>query len=244
MKTWIVGLAPIVALAAVIGGSYSAPGVRLGVAVLVAALFGLGWPHYLGIPAKKTLGVIIALAGACSAVGAAFTAGPGYLDQAPIFIALGIGSVFAVQLVRGTGQIHRLESTLGAGAGVAMSAMGAGWIAAHRFTGDGGMTLVTGVAALVALGVGLLRWPDRIVAPLGMVLATLAGPLAAMVLTDFSLLPAAVVSAVVAAIVMAFRKLSSLAGAPRSVPGALAMGLAPVSSLGALVYFIDKLLIT
>ncbi|WP_427015335.1 permease [Pseudarthrobacter sp. P1] len=244
MKSWITGLAPIVALAAVIASSYSALGLRVGVGVLLAAIFGLGWPYYLGIPAKKTLGTIIALAGTGSAVAAALTEGPGFLVHVPIFIALGLGSVFVVQLVRGTGQVHRLESTLGAGAGVAMSALGSGWIAAHRFTGDGAMTLVTGAAALVALLVGLIRWPDRVVTPLGLVLAALAGPLAALLFSEIQVVPAAIVGLVVAAVVLAFRRLGTLAGAPRSVPGALAMGVAPVASLGALVYFVDKLLIT
>lgn len=244
MKSWITGLAPIAALAAVIASSYSALGVRVGVGVLLAAAFGLGWPYYLGIPAKKTLGTILALTGAGSAVSAGLAVGPGYLVHVPVFIALGLGAVFVVQLLRGTGQSHRLESTLGAGAGAAMSALGAGWIAAHRFTGDEAMTLITGAAALVALLVGMIRWPDRVVAPLGLVLAALAGPLAALLFSEIRVIPAAVVGVVVAAVVLSFRRLGMLAGTPRSVPGALAMGVAPVVSLGALVYFVDKLLIT
>ena len=103
--------------------------------MVIALAVGVGWPHYLGIPAKKTLAAVIGLCGAGSAVAAASVPAPGYLDWTPGFIALGVISVFVVQLVRGTGQAQRLESTLGCCVGVLLSCLGAGWIAGARFTG-------------------------------------------------------------------------------------------------------------
>jgi hypothetical protein len=48
----------------------------------------------------------------------------------------------------------------------------------------------------------------------------------------------------VGGVLVSFRRLANLAGPPRSLPGAVAMGIGPVTALGSLVYFLDKLLIT
>ena len=151
--------------------------------------------------------------------------------------------MFLVQLVRGTGQAQRLESTLGCCVGVLLSCLGAGWIAGARFNGVKEMMLVAGMSAAVALLAGLIRWPDSIVAPLGIILAGLAGPLAGLVLSDVAVLPAAVFGVVVGAVLVSFRRLVTFAGSPLNFPAALGMGLAPVSAVGSLAYFIDKLLI-
>ncbi|MBN3497632.1 permease [Arthrobacter pascens] len=243
MESWSIGVIGLAGLAVIIASIYRTSDVLLAVAVLIALTVGVGWPHYLGIPAKKTLAAVIGLSGAGSAVAAATVPAPGYLDWTPGFIALGVISVFLVQLVRGTGQAQRLESTLGCCVGVLLSCLGAGWIAGARFNGVKEMMLVAGVSAAVALLAGLIRWPDSIVAPLGTILAGLAGPLAGLVLSDVAVLPAAVFGVVVGAVLVSFRRLVTLRGTPLNFPAALGMGLAPVSAVGSLAYFIDKLLI-
>jgi len=246
VKSWTMGIAGIVALAAIIAASFGDLGISLAVAIVLSAAFGIGWPHYLGIPAKKTLATVIALAGIGAAVSAALTPAPGYLVWPPVFLALGIGAVFVVQLVRGTGQSHRLESTLGAGGGVLLAVLGAGWIGAQRnfVIAGGAMMLITGASAVVALLISLIRWPDRIIAPVAVVLAALAGPMAALLFSDIHILPAVIIGALVGGVLVSFRRLANLAGPPRSLPGAVAMGIGPVTALGSLVYFLDKLLIT
>ncbi|MBG0739973.1 permease [Paeniglutamicibacter antarcticus] len=244
MRSWTAGIAGIVALAVIIAASYATLSISLSAGIVLSAVLGMGWPHYLGVPAKKTLGSVIALTGACASVTAALTPGPGYLSWLPVFLAVGVGAVFVVQLVRGTGQSHRLESTLGASAGVLLAGLGSGWIASHRFTGETAMTLIAGVSALVALLIGMIRWPDRVIAPLAIILAALAGPLAALLFSEVHIIQAAIIGAVIAAVLMSFRRLGTAAGRPRNVQGAIAMGIAPLGALGALVYFIDKLLIT
>ena len=243
LGSWTIGLVGIAGLAAIIAGVYTTREALVVVAVLIAAAVGIGWPHFLRIPAKKTLAAVIALPGAASAVAAAMVPAPGFLDWTPGFIALGMMAVFVVQLVRGTGQAQRLESTLGCCAGVLLSCLGAGWVAGARFNGVREMLLVAAASAAVALLAGLIRWPDSIIAPLGIVLAGLAGPLAGLVLSDIAVLPAAVFGVVVGAVLASFRRLATLRGAPLNFPAALSMGLAPVSAVGSLAYFIDKLLI-
>lgn len=244
LQSWSIGVIGLAGLATIIASVYRTPDVLLAVAVVVALAVGVGWPHYLGIPAKKTLAAVIGLPGAGSAVAAAYVAAPGYLDWTPGFIALGVTAVFVVQLIRGTGQAQRLESILGCCVGVLLSCLGAGWIAGARFNGVKEMLLVAGVSAAVALLAGLIRWPDRIIAPLGIVLAGLAGPLAGLVFSDIAVLPAAVFGIVVGAVLVSFRRLVTLRGTPLNFPAALGMGLAPVLAVGSLAYFIDKLLIS
>ena len=243
LGSWTIGLVGIAGLAAIIAGVYTSREVLVAVAVLIAAAVGIGWPHFLRIPAKKTLAAVIALPGAGSALAAALAPAPGYLDWTPGFLALGMMAVFVVQLIRGTGQAQRLESTLGCCVGVLLSCLGAGWIAGARLDGIREMLLVAAISAAVALLAGLIRWPDSVVAPLGIVLAGLAGPLAGLVLSDIAVLPAAIFGVVVGAVLASFRRLVTLRGSPLNIPAALAMGLAPVSAVGSLAYFIDKLLI-
>jgi hypothetical protein len=243
VKSWSIGVIGLAGLSTIVASVYRTPDVLLAVAVVIALAVGVGWPHYLGIPAKKTLAAVIGLSGAGSAVAAAAVPAPGYLDWTPGFIALGVTAVFLVQLLRGTGQAQRLESTLGCCVGVLLSCLGAGWIAGARFNGVKEMVLVAGVSAAVPLLAGLIRWPDRIIAPLGIVLAGLAGPLAGLVFSDIAVLPAAVFGVLVGAVLVSFRRLVTLRGTPLDFPAALGMGLAPVSAVGSLAYFIDKLLI-
>jgi hypothetical protein len=243
LGSWTIGVVGIAGLGAIIVGVYASREALVAVAVVIAAAVGIGWPHFLRIPAKKTLAAVIGLAGAGSALAAAYAPAPGFLDWTPPFIALGIMAVFVVQLIRGTGQAQRLESTLGCSVGVLLSCLGAGWIAGARFNGVREMLLVAAISGVVALLAGLIRWPDSIVAPLGIVLAGLAGPLAGLVLSDIAVLPAAIFGVVVGAVLVSFRRLVTLRGAPLNVPAALSMGLAPVSAVGSLAYFIDKLLI-
>ncbi|MBT2537031.1 permease [Arthrobacter sp. ISL-69] len=243
MKPWTIGTIGLAGLAVFVGGAYTSPEVLLGVAILVALAVGIGWPHFLGIPAKKTLAAIIGLPGAGSAVAATYVPAPGFLDWTPAFIAAGVMAVFLMQLMRGTGQAQRLESTLGSSAGVLLSCLGAGWIAASRFNGVKEMLLVAGISAAFALLAGLIRWPDRIVAPLGIVLAGLTAPLAGLIFSNIAVIPAAVVGVVVGAVLVSLRRLVILRGDAINIPAALGMGLAPVAAVGSLAYFIDKLLI-
>src|SRR6478735_3686657 len=218
LGSWTVGVVGIAGLSAIIAGVYASPEALVVVGIVIAVAVGIGWPHFLRIPAKKTLAAVIALPGAGAAVAAGLVPAPGYLDWTPGFVALGMMAVFVVQLIRGTGQAQRLESTLGCCAGVLLSCLGAGWIAGSRFNGVREMLLVAAISAAVA-------------------------PLAGLVLSDIAVLPAAIFGVVVGAVLASFRRLVTLRGAPLNLAAALGMGLAPVSAIGSLAYFIDKLLI-
>lgn len=243
MKSWSIGVVGLAALAVIIAATFRSQDVLLAIGVLAAAAVGIGWPHFLAIPAKKTLAAAIAVPGIGSAVAASIIEPPGFLEWTPGFIALGVIAVFVIQLIRGTGQAQRLESTLGCCAGVVLACLGSGWIAGARFNGVKEMVLVAGLSAAVAVAAGLIRWPDRIVAPVGIVAAGLVAPLAGLVWSDIAVGPAAVVGVVMGSVLVSFRRMVTLRRGRLNFPAVLGMGVAPVWAVGALAYFIDKLLI-
>lgn len=243
MKSSIAGLIGIIALALLVAGHFLGLGWAVGVSLALAVAFGYGWPHYLNIPAKKTLGTVLAVTGAAAALTAGMTVDGDYLAWTPIYLALGFGAVMVVQLLRGTGQKRRLESTLGAGGGVAIAGFACGWVGSFRFLDGPGMTLIIAISTAVALLVGMVNWPDRVLAPLAIVLATLAGPLAALLFSDVRIVPAAILGLLVGAVITSFRRLRTLAGPARNLLGMVAAAVAPILSLGGLVYFVEKMLL-
>ena len=246
MKPWVGsvsgGAIAVAGTSAMVAASWGGPLVQLAAAAVVALAVGFGWPHFLGIPAKKTNSTVIAAAGLASAAAATFTPGPAYLVWTPLAVGVGVMTVMVVQLIRGTGQPHRLESVFGAGAGVLLCSLGAGWIATARLTGAGSMLLVAGISTVLALLIGMIRWPDTIVAPLAIAFAGLAAPLTALVLADIDVLPAAVVGLAIGAVLAAFRRLNSMRPFPLAPPGLIALGLAPAFAVGAIAYFLERML--
>ncbi|MUK02603.1 hypothetical protein GM708_12115 [Vibrio cholerae] len=218
--------------------------IAVGAACVLAAV---GWPHVLGVPARKSQSAAIGLSALLAVALTATVPGPSFLAWFPASVALGVGAIFMIQLVRGTGQSHRLESTLGASSGVVAIGMGSGWVAADRLAvnaANSGVMLVTGVSILVALAVCLLPFPDRLVGPAAVVLSALAGPLGALLFTDVPALPAAVVGLACGAVLAGTRRLLIARDAPLTMPAALAAGITPVLAIGALVYFLDKLFLS
>ena len=248
-RTSVAAAAGAAALAtgAIVGSSYASLQAVAIAAALACIVAAVGWPHILRVPAKKSQSAAIGLAALLAVVLTATNPGPSFLAWFPASVALGVGAVFMIQLVRGTGQSHRLESTLGASSGVVAVGMGAGWVAADRLAvnaADSGMTLVTGLSILVAIAVCLLPLPDRLVAPAAVLLATLAGPLGALLFTDVPALAAAVVGLACGAIMAGTRRLLVAREAPLAAVASIAAGVTPVLTIGAVVYFLDKLFLS
>jgi hypothetical protein len=236
-----------VALIAIVGASYVSLAASAAVVVVLILVAAIGWPHVLGVPARKSQSTAIALSALAACTAAYLSPSGAALAWLPVAVALGVGAIFVIQLIRGTGQSHRLESTLGASSGVFIITLGAGWIAAENLgvnAGTSGVTLVTGISVLVAISTALLPWPDRMVGPLGVVLAALAGPLCALVFTDVEGLAAGIIGAVCGAVVMAGRRLVISRDAPLNAAAVLAVGVAPILGIGSLAYFLERLLLS
>lgn len=239
--------AAAIATGAVVASSYvSLTAVATAVGAL-CVLAAIGWPHVLRVPARKSQTTAIGVSALLAVVLTATVSGPPFLTWFPASVALGVGAIFMIQLIRGTGQSHRLESTFGASSGVLAVCMGSGWVAADRLAvsaADSGVMLVTGISILVAIAVCLLPSPDRLVAPAAVVLAALAGPLGALLFTDVPALPAAVVGGTCGVVIAGTRRLLVAREAPLAVIAAVAAGVTPVLAVGAVVYFLDKLFLS
>jgi hypothetical protein len=246
----IVGTA-LGAIAVVVGASYAgSPGqanLFIWAAVcLLVLVFAAGWPRLLGLPAPGALSGVIGAAGLAAASLAAFWPMPQPMFWFPACAALGLVLVFFTQLLRGTGERLRLESTLAGAAGVLVSVLASGWVAADRLApnaANSSMMLVSGASLAASILVCAIRWPDRIVFPLGLLMAALVAGMAGIAAADVAVLPAVVAGAVSGAVVVGFRALLVAGGGPRDTWGALAVGAAPVAAVGTMLYYVGRLLL-
>lgn len=248
MKLWSVAVLAAAALIGIVGASYWSVGAVAVVTGILCIVVGIGWPHLLDVPAKKTQGAVLGLAGAAACAAALVAPSTALLTWLPGVAAVGVGAIFLIQLLRGTGQAHRLESTIGNIAGVLLTVMGSGWVAADRLAGaDGspaGLT-ISAAGILAALAVSLIPLPDRITAPLGVAAGALAGALAGVLQPEAGVhaAAAALMGAAGAAVVMAVRRLILSRDDISTRRGRLALALAPIVALGSVVYFLASLLV-
>lgn len=296
MRTKTFATASLVAVAALVAASYVGPAEAgswaIWAVVCVSVLvFAWGYPRLVGLPAPWPLSAVIALAGLGASTAATVAPMPSPLQWMGAFGALGVILVFVTQLLRGTGQRQRLESTLGGCAGVLVVVFGSGWVAADRLApnaGNGSMMLLSGLSIAAAVLVSAIPWPERLTAPLGWLAAILVGGVASVLVVDVSVIPAVVVGAVVGSVVVCFHVLvvseaqvlrggsfSTVApGAPGAtagprddvlgiaaspsaeqgtvagkeagvlgIRGAIAVGVACVIASGALVYYVERMLL-
>lgn len=236
VRTKTFAASSLLAVAALIASSYAGPGAGgwpMWAALCVCiVVFAGGFPRLIGLPAPLPLGIVIALAGIGSATTAAVAPMPVPLQWMGAFCAVGVVLVFLTQLLRGTGESQRLESTLGGCVGVLIAVFGSGWVGADRLApnaADGSMMLLSGLSLAAAVLVSSLRWPTRITAPLGLVAAILVGGIASAVSADVTVVPGIVVGAVVGVVVVCLRVMlvseasalrgSAITAAAPGVPG-------------------------
>jgi hypothetical protein len=246
VKLWSIAVPAAVVLIGIVTASYvsaEAIAVFTGVAAAVA---GFGWPYLLDVPARKTQGAVLALVGAGGVAAAYLAPATSMLMWLPAVVAVGVGAVFLIQLLRGTGQAHRLESTIGVIGGALISGMAAGWVAADRLPapeGAYGLITASGAAILTAILVSLIPLPDRITAPFGVLAGAIAAGASAALVPGLPVLAGALIGVVCAAVIMAVRRLALTRDNAPVLLGLLSAGLAPVLALGTAVYFAGRLLV-
>lgn len=221
----------------------------LGVGALVvfvaaaAVVTGLGWVRLQGLTAARAHSVVIAVVGIVSVVTAARLPGA-FLTWTGLIAAVGVIAVFLIELVRGTGAERRLESLVASSSGVVLTALGSGWVGSLRVATDAHVALIgtTAVAAMVAVVMAAVPWPDRVIDPLCVLVATAVAPLLALLLREPSAGVATVLGAVAGLVVATFRRMVLADGGPRTRLGAVAVGVGPVLAAGSAVYGAQLLL--
>lgn len=156
---------------------------------MICLMVALGWPQLMGVTARRSLSAVILCAGVVAAVGAAIVERVESLFfWSSVALAFGVMVVFIIQVLRGTGRPHRLESTLGACAGVLVTTTAAGWVAGLRYP--------AGMAGAGDGGLGLLRVRGLLPYENGSVLGVTGpgGELSVVALASFALLAGALVA--------------------------------------------------
>ncbi|MBD7995121.1 hypothetical protein H9639_07420 [Arthrobacter sp. Sa2CUA1] len=246
VKLWSIAVPAAAALIGIVVASYISVEATAIVTGVAAALAGFGWPYLLGVPARKTQGGVLAFVGAGSVAAAYLAPATSMLTWLPAFTAVGVGAVFLIQLLRGTGQAHRLESTIGVIGGALISGMASGWVAADRLPapeGSYGLITASGAAIFSAILVSLIPLPDRITAPFAVVAGAIAGGAAAALVPGLPVIAGGIIGAVCAGVIAAVRRLALTRDNAPGLLGVLSAGLAPVLALGTAVYFAGRLLI-
>jgi len=246
VKLWSIAVPAAATLIGIVAASYISTGALAVFTGVAAALAGFGWPFLLGVPARKTQGGVLALVGAGGVAAAYLAPAASMLTWMPAVVAVGVGAVFLIQLLRGTGQAHRLESTIGVIGGVLIAGMASGWVAADRLPGpegSSGLITASGAAILTAILVSLIPLPDRITAPFGVVAGAVAAGASAALVPGLPVVAGAVIGALCAAVILAVRRLALTRDDAPGLLGMLSAGIAPVLALGTAVYFAGRLLV-
>ncbi|MBB2994007.1 hypothetical protein E9229_000198 [Paeniglutamicibacter cryotolerans] len=237
----------ILATLLIVGASYApteSSFAALGVVVVLLAGLALGWGSLLGFPGKAALGVVLLIAGAGASALAIGTGSGPTMDWLAPCVAAGVLLAFLAQLLRGTGGAMRLEGTAIGATGVLIAVLGSGWVALDGLGHSTPVVVVAGISMVGAGLIGAIRWPDRIVAPLGWIVAVLLGGVSSVLFADVDLVPALVLGAVTGAVIVAFRAILVSEGGPADNRGAIAAGIVPVLVCGAMAWFVETLLVS
>ncbi|MGQ7786641.1 hypothetical protein [Nesterenkonia sp. K-15-9-6] len=161
MKYFPVAASALLSAIALVAGSWAGTAALTAVVCAICVILALGWPQLMGVTARRSLSAVILLAGVVAALGAAIVNEVESLFfWSSVALAFGVMAVFVIQVLRGTGRPHRLESTLGASAGVVISTTAAGWVAGLRYPAEL-VGLADGEDALGVLAVpGLALFED------------------------------------------------------------------------------------
>ncbi len=137
MKYFPVAATAIVTAAALAAASWAGTPTLTVVVVVLCGIVALGWPQLMGVNARRSLSAVIFVAGVLAALGSAVVErAESLFFWSSVALAFGVMSVFVIQVVRGTGQPQRLESTIGACGGVVITTTAAGWVSGLRYPAE------------------------------------------------------------------------------------------------------------
>ena len=240
-----VALAALVAVAAY---TVYTPLVAVAVGVAVLAL-AMGWGGLLELPARRGTALVLTLTGWASAVIAVLAIGM-VRPLAPFtaLLAVAVLLAFAHELIRGQGRPHLVESVTGTLSGEAVALLGGGWVLlpSTRL----GLTAVVAAAAATAGArlACLIPLPPRVAGWVALMLGVAAGTLAGVLVDPSQLMPVAVLSGVVSAVVAGLDQVFIGLPATRPASGAFSAisafsaAAAPVLAVGTVAYAVSRLL--
>ncbi len=213
------------------------------VTLVLLAAFAAGWPRLMKVPSPNPVSLVIFVVGtAATLLGLFAQPRPGLGWVAPC-LAAGVILMFLTQLVRGTDAQKRLESVAVGICGMVIAGFGSGWAVLGTAPAGSSLGLVAGFGILGAAVPGVLRLPDRVVFPLGFVLAVLLGGAASLLHPGVSLVPALVLGAACGLVVVGSRAMLVSLGGPKGPAQMAAAALTPLLVCGSVTWYVMLLLV-
>lgn len=206
----------------------------------IAALFALGWPTLLGLPARRGAVVVLALTG-----GAAIASLLLWNDLLYVAVVLGVGVVaaFVRELVRRDGRPRLLESVSGVVTGAVVMASAAGWLAIGTGQVSVGLLLVGAVTLTVSSACTALPIPGWLGSATTIVLGCASGLLVGSVIEVVGLLTGGLVGLAAGVLTAAVHALFGQFPASGRPTAALAAAMLPVAVAGVPVYVVGRLVL-
>lgn len=213
------------------------------VAALLVAVVAVasGWATLLNLPTPRGTTAVIAFGGALAIAISALTPQPPYLRWVPSVLALTVVGEFIHQLMRRDMRPRLVESVTAVVSGVVVVSLGAGWLAALQIRDGAGLVMGSAAGALAASAAIGLPWPQRITGPSAVVAGAAFAALAGRLLPEHEAIPLAVVGASIGVLVAALDRLLAQLPTAGYKASAIAMGAAPVSASGLIVYSLGRL---
>ena len=210
--------------------------------VLVVVAVTSGWPALLSLPSPRGTASVVGGTGTAGVVVVLLTPGDPRLRALPVVLAVAVLGAFVHQLLRRDGRPRVVDGLSGAVAGLVVTGMASGWLAA--LSGTHGLQLVAAAGAAVGVGSlsAALSLPVRLRGLVGLVLATAVGALVALPEPGVRTLAGGVLGlAAGVVVVLVHGVLLPLTSSRRHLAGA-ALGAAPVAACGVLVYALGRVL--
>ncbi|GAB2683838.1 hypothetical protein [Thalassiella azotivora] len=231
-------------LSALVGlGAVAGTPVLVVALLLVVVTVASGWPGLLSLPTQRGSTSVIALCGAGAVAVVALTPGEPLLRWLPVVLALSVLLSFWHQLLRRDMRPRLVESVTGVVSGVVAVAFASGWVGALRAVGEWQLVLV-GVAAVAAAGLATgLPFPQRVTGVLGLLGGTAFAGLAGGLLPDLRAVPAALVGAAAAVVVVALDRLLARLPTAGGRQTGMTIGATAVACAGTVVYLVSRVVI-
>ncbi|GAA1351272.1 hypothetical protein [Falsarthrobacter nasiphocae] len=239
-----------VALAALVGAVWSGPVATAVTMSAVSAVFAYAYPYLLGIPAKRTVSTVGAIASILAVTSPLYAPSDAPLRFVPLYVGFGVAASFIVQLLRGTGQVRRMESLIGLSAGIFLMGSGAGWVAVaqvaqqypsqeiiQQASRGQGAALCVAVCALVGALIPLIQprilsSTSVVIVGVGLFFGILVGST-----TELALGSSVVLGGITGALTGAVVTLSQRAEGSLTKRTHVASGLGGIGLLGAVAFF-------
>ncbi|UFU02596.1 hypothetical protein LQF12_14035 [Ruania suaedae] len=229
------------AVAAGIGiTAFGERGLLIGTIAGLVALFSIGWPRLLGLPAPRGATVVLLLTAAAS-----LSALLVWDDLLYVAVAAGLGVVaaFVHELVRRDGRPRLVESVSGVVTGAVVVSSAAGWLAVGTGEVATALLLVGAVTITAGSACTALPIPGWLGSGVTILISAAAGLLAGSAIADVGLVPGGLIGLSSGVLIASVHALFGQFPASGRPTAALAAAMLPVAVAGVPVYVLGRVML-